>query len=253
MKIGIIEDERIAAQYLEKLLREIDSDIEICFRLDTVEAVSKQFAMPSEVDLIFSDIELLDGNIFSVFSDIEPPCPIIFATAYEEYAIKAFEANGVGYVLKPYDKVLLAKALEKFKRLTERDRALDGKLFNDLSMPQHKDIRYKQRFVIKRQSKIDLLAVSDISYFRLELSGLMAFDKSNTAYPLSHNSLSALEVELDPAVFFRLNRHEIISVMSIVSMTTLGKDRIEITVPTRDKPLICSAARTPDFKKWLEG
>lgn len=253
MKIGIIEDERIAAQYLEKLLCEIDGDIEICFRLNSIEAVTKQFSMPNEVDLIFSDIELLDGNIFSVFLEVEPPCPIVFATAYEEYAIKAFEANGIGYILKPYDKALIAKALDRFKRLTDRSRYFDMTLLDEFSMRQQKSVKYKQRFVIKRQSKIELLAVTDIVYLRLELSGLMAFDQHNIGYPLSNNSLSGLEAELDPKLFFRLNRHEIVSIEAIESIVALGKDRLAITVPTREKPLVCSAGRTPQFKKWLEG
>ena len=254
MKIGIIEDEPIAAQYLGKLLKEIDKDIEIVFELKSIKEVIDELLKLPDVDLIFSDIELVDGPVFTAFDVSEIPCPVIFATAYEQYAIDAFESNGIGYILKPYDKVAIAKAIDKFKKLTQKTASIDSQvlslLHEKLLSPKPSD--YKKRFVIKRQSKIELLSVTDIAYFRLELSGLTAFDFSNKPFPLSELNLSSLESVINPNQFFRLNRHEIVSIHAIESMEALGKDRIVINVPNRHKQLICSAGRTPQFKKWIE-
>jgi len=254
MKIGIIEDEPIAAKRLTSLLKEIDPMIEIDFIVDSISSVVQKFTNESAIDLLFSDIELLDGNVFSAFEKVDIPCPIIFTTAYDHFLMEAFNSKGIGYLLKPFEKSALAAALNKFHQLKDRFSPIQADILSLLqsSLSDNTKQSFKSRFTIKRHDGIELLKVENISYFRLELSGLQAFDNQSKSYPLSDDNLSKLELQLNPQHFFRLNRHEMVAIDAIEKITPLGKDRLEVSVKSGKQLLTCSASRTPSFKQWLD-
>jgi DNA-binding LytR/AlgR family response regulator len=254
MNIGIIEDEPIAAKRLEILLKEINPAINIVFILESIDEVITTFKKDCAIDLLLSDIELIDGNVFVALTKIEVTCPIIFITAYDHFLMDAFNNNGIGYLLKPFNKDSLNKVLDKYNQLKSNFTPFEQSFFNKLqsSFTPENHSQYKSRFTIKRHSGIELLKVDDISYFRLELSGLQAFDVNNHSYPLSDSSLSVIENQLDPRKFFRLNRNELVSIEAIEKITPLGKDRLDVFLISREGSFTCSAGRTPLFKQWLE-
>lgn len=254
MLVGIIEDEPLAVKRLITLLKEIKQDIEIDFVIDSISSVVETINKGTKIDLLFSDIELLDGSVFIALEKVEVPCPIIFTTAYDQFLMEAFNCNSIGYLLKPFDKESLIGALNKYHQLKSNFSMLNQDILNQLqsTLATNAQQNFKSRFTIKRHSGIELLKVENIAYFRIELSGLQAFDQLSKSYPLSDANLTTVEGQLNPSNFFRLNRHEMVSIDAIEKITPLGKDRLEVSVIGRKQPLTCSAQRTPIFKQWLE-
>lgn len=254
MLVGIIEDEPLAAKRLISMIKEIDKNIKIAFTLDSIDTVIDTINSGIAIDLLFSDIELLDGTVFIALEQVKVSCPIIFTTAYDHFLMKAFTSNGIGYLLKPFEKKSLVEALNKYHQLKSNFSRLNDDIVNQLqsSLATPTAQKFKSRFTIKRHNGIQLLKVEDIAYFRIELSGLQAFDQQGRSYPLTDANLTSIETQLNLQQFFRLNRHEMVSIESIQAITPLGKDRLEVSVTGRTKNLICSAGRTPLFKQWID-
>jgi len=246
----IIEDEQAAAERLEKMLLRIEPSISIIGKLDSVEASVNWLQHHPSPDLMMLDIQLGDGLSFEIFRQVQPDSFIIFTTAYDVYAIKAFELNSIDYLLKPVDEEKLKLGLEKFNRLRTKHQPIDFEKMLDVIEGRKQE--YKKRFVVSVADKIKMVATNQVAYcYSMEKSTfLCTFD--NMHYPLDY-SLDYLETLLDPALFFRVNRQYILRDKAIERIQVLSKSRIQIqTNPSVDNGLLVSTTRTPDFRKWID-
>ena len=246
-KVLIVEDEQHAATKLERQLHKIDSNIQILAKLDSVDTTVK-WLQQNSVDLIFLDIHLGDSISFKIFDRIEIKTPIIFTTAFDQYAIDAFKVNSIDYLLKPIGQKALEEAIEKY---TERagSSVIDySKIVSIISKPA---AEYQKRFMVYAGDKIKTILVSDIAYFYAE--GKYCYLHTNSGHQfLIDFTLDKLAKVLDPDNFFRINRQFIIGFHSIDQMHTYPKSRVKIDLkPANKKDAIVSVERAADFKKWL--
>lgn len=252
MRIWIVEDEPWAKERLQSMLLRYDAGIVVEHCFDSVQALSNALTEQAHPQLILSDIELLDGQVFQAYQQHPPSCALIFTTAYQEYLLQAFDSFGIGYLLKPFDDTQLAAALNKFRQLCQPAEQT-GALQQALQQLAPATTAYKTRLLVKRVQGMELCWVEQLSCICLQLSGLVAYDRDGHSYPLSESSLSALEQQLDPQHFFRLNRTEMVALAAITKIIPSGKDRLEVRLKGYAEPLVCSAQRTPLFRRWLEG
>jgi len=206
-------------------------------------------------NLIFSDIELLDGNVFMLYATVMVQSPIIFTTAYDQFLQRAFDTNGIGYVLKPYGYQKVAESFEKFlglkKELSTSPQMLDMALIEQLKTALQPNAKsYKQRFTVKMRNGIYILAVEDIAYFESQEGVVFAFDKNQQKYPLN-GTLNDVEEVLNPSHFFRINRAEMVNIEMIDKLETYFNDRL-IKAKGTTKELIVSANRVAAFRRWIE-
>lgn len=249
MTILIIEDEEPAFKRLQKMLKEIEPDHELLDQIVSVSSALKWFAANDTPDLIISDIQLSDGISFDIFKQVEISCPIIFITAYDQYAIEAFKVNSVDYLLKPVKKEDLAKAVNKYKSRAVTAPAIDiNKLLQQL---QPGSTEYKKRFVVKFGEHIKTIDTEEVVYFYTEDKATFLCTKDTRRYVVDFN-LDTLDSILDPKVFFRINRQYIISIHSIAEMFAYSKSRVLIKLnPPAKHETIVSTERSSDFKLWL--
>jgi two-component system, LytTR family, response regulator LytT len=250
MDVLIIEDEKIASERLEQLLHQIEKTISVVAKIGTIrDAVD--WLGTNTVDLIFSDIHLSDGLSFNIFEKVEVNTPVIFTTAYDQYAIKAFKVNSIDYLLKPIEIDKLTQSIEKFKSL-KKDR--DANKINIESLLKSfvkKEDNYKKRFIISVGPKVRIINIEDITYFFVQDKSVFIQTKTNKIAAIDY-TLEALEKILDPELFFRINRKYIIHIKSIANIHTLSKSRIKIAlVPPVDEDIIISFNRSRNFKNWL--
>ena len=250
MRAIIIEDEILAVTHLQSVLAEI-CDIQVIAILDTIQSAIEWFEGNAQPDLVFMDIHLADGSAFKIFEHVNIICPIIFTTAYDEYAIKAFNVNSIDYLLKPITRQKVEKALEKLKRLTG---AHDWQSeIQRLIVTLTKGKLYKTHFLVPiKGSRLVPLLAKDIAFIHIE-SGLVKASTSGGSYVLE-NTLDELAAELDPYEFFRANRQFIISRNSIKEVDYWFNNRLsvnlKVTVPEK---ILISRVRVPDFRKWYSG
>ncbi|MBL0343137.1 MAG: response regulator transcription factor [Bacteroidetes bacterium] len=204
-------------------------------------------------DLILMDIQLADGNSFEIFKSIVPKCPVIFITAYDQFALQAFKFNSIDYLLKPVKKTELEHALTKFKEHVSSSRpkeVADLEKLIDLFKSKHE---YQKRIIIRFADKIKALEIKDIAYFYTEnkVNYLATFD--NKTFPIDQN-LDEIEAIVDHAVFFRINRQFIVNINAIKNMVSYSKSRVKLELnPHTDMETIVSTERSPNFKGWLTG
>lgn len=249
MEVLIIEDEIVAAERLESMLTEIDPGIRVLNKLGSIsDAVS--WLKHNQAELIFLDIQLSDGLSFSIFEQCEVKTPIIFTTAYDQYAVRAFDLNSIDYLLKPIRKSDLEDALRKFDSL----KTVLNIDFNHLAGLLEKRIpEYQKRFLIQYGEKIRKVEVSAIAYFYAQDKGVFIRTQDGHNYPLEF-TLEKIEEMVDPVQFFRINRRFIISVDAITDMTAYSRSRIKLNVKPSAADLgdtIVSIERSADFRKWL--
>lgn len=249
MKALIIEDESIAAQALESLIKETSPETEIIDVLQTIEESVEWFEENPMPDLVFMDIHLADGSSFAIFEKVEITCPIIFTTAYDEYALKAFEVNSIDYLLKPINKADLERALKKFNNFasTPDKASLEGLLTQMGSLKK----KYKTCFLIPERDKLIPLAVSNIAYVYIDTKAVKAIAMDGHTYYLNQ-TLDDIMAQLDPEQFFRANRQFIISRNAVKDLSVWfgNKLAINLTVPVPEK-IIVSKARVGEFKSWF--
>lgn len=249
MNVLIIEDEKIAADNLEKILKSIDHDIHVLDKLESIRD-SVAWLNQSSVDLIFLDIHLSDGLSFKIFDQVEINIPIIFTTAYDQYAIKAFKLNSVDYLLKPIDKEELVKSLEKYKTLHQKKEVTSvdyQALLNAISGKKE----YQKRFMVYAGSKLKSIKTEEIAYFYSVEKGTYLCTFSNVSYSLSF-SLDRVEEMVDPDKFFRINRRFHIHIDAIDNIYTLSKSRIKVELkPKSDEETLVSFNKTHEFRNWL--
>ena len=251
MKAVIIEDEKIAADLLRNLINQLDENIEVVTTLQTVEDSIEWLENNQHPDIMFVDIHLADGSSFSIFEKTEVRCPIVFTTAYNEYALKAFEVNSIDYLLKPINKDDLQRALNKYKNLKGDNKDLDYKKFVSRFLNEGNVNNYKEYFLVPERDKLIPLAAKDIAYIYIDLKLIKAVTFSGKVYYLNQN-LDEMMNQLNPKNFFRANRQYIVAHESIkdVSMWFGNKISLNLTLPTEEK-IIVSKARVAEFKNWF--
>lgn len=249
MKVLLIEDEIAAGRRLRKMITELKKDIEIIDILDSVKAAVKWFKSNSQPDLVFMDVHLADGECFEIFKQVEINCPIIFTTAYDEYAVRAFDVNAIAYMMKPVKTAELEAALRKYQKLKSTASSADyEKLLETLSA---KNGSYQKRLLLKVGQTIRAIEMSDISYFYTHDKIITIVTSENRKYPADY-TLDQLEKMLDPKLFFRINRQFIVSSKAIREMYVISKSRVKLNLhPAIDAETAVSSERVSHFKKWL--
>ena len=256
MKILIIEDEAIASNQLVSYIHQFSADFEIIATLRSIKDALVWFAKNPTPDLIFSDIELLDGNVFALYSKINVKSPIIFTTAYDQFLLKAFQGNGIAYILKPVDYQRVSESFDKFftlkKELSSPNETLNSALIEQLRAAIQPNVNnYKQRFTVKMRNGIHILPIEEIAYFESDEGVVFAFGQNQQKYPLN-GTLNDIAEVISPAQFFRINRGEIINIAFIEKIESYFNDRLSVKLKKVVKELIISANRVPEFRKWLE-
>lgn len=250
MEAIIIEDEKLAAQRLKMLVNRVAPEIRIKAMLGSVaEAVS--YLQEEKPGLIFLDIHLSDGSSFGIFDKVVVKSPVIFTTAYNEYALKAFKVNSIDYLLKPVEEEALARSLQKLRDLQQQPGGATADLERMLAAFRDQKITYKQRFLVNFGSKIRTIKADDAAYFYADSKAVFLVEKSAHKYVLNE-TLDQLQETLDPALFFRVNRGFLVGIEAIEQMYSYSRSRIKIDLkPAAPKECIVSTEKTPDFKSWL--
>lgn len=250
MKIVIIEDEKAAAENLKYLLSEIDPNMRVDTVLDTVSSAVDYFSQKPDIALAFFDIHLADGNSFEIFNQVEINIPIIFTTAYDEYAIKAFKVNSIHYLLKPIDEEELIEAVEKFKSnrqilpITEEFKQIISNISKESKS-------YKTAFLIQKQDRLIPIDVQDIAYFTIELGQVWAHTFHKKSYAID-GKLEEVEAVLDPRLFFRANRQYIVQRKAIESLTVYINGKLILDLhPKPEERVVVSKSKAPQLKSWM--
>lgn len=249
MKVLIIEDEQVAAEKLDSMLSEIDPSIQVMGRLGSVKE-SVDWLSAKSADLIFMDIQLSDGICFDIFDRVPVNTPVIFTTAYDQYAIKAFDVNSVSYLLKPIRLKDLRESLNKYQSLKS---SLGMDIEALMAQLKGSEPPYKKRFLIQIGEKIRKIETQEIAYFYAHKKGVYLKTFKGNNYPVE-SSLDKLEPLLNPDQFYRVNRKFLVNIQAIQNMTAYSRGRIktELNPPVEtDLEVIVSIDRVYGFKKWL--
>ena len=253
MRILLIEDETLVAESLMKQVRQVEPSAELVGPLPTVKASLKWLEENPQPDLILSDIQLADGISLDIFSEYKLTCPVIFTTAYNEYAIRAFKVNSIDYLLKPIDKNELAAAFQKFHLLQSK--------FNDTQyLKQMKELfsnfnqgkQFKERFAVHAGRSVTLIPLQDIALFVKE-ELIFLINREGNKFITDFRSLDEVEELVDPKLFYRVNRQHLVHLSFIESYR--GDDTGKLTLKLRGirtNELIASKEKAAEFKKWFD-
>jgi DNA-binding LytR/AlgR family response regulator len=249
MKVLIIEDEKLAEKYLKDLLSKTDYEIEVVASCDSVKNSIKWFIKNPEPDLVFMDIELGDGLCFEIFEVVDVSCPIIFTTAFDAYAIKAFKVNSIDYLLKPLNAAELTYALNKFSHRNQDQIQKNIDIQNARRMLSK---GYKERFIIKIGEHLKTIQVKDILYFLSRDKATFATTKDGRNYLIDY-TIDYLDDILDPTKYFRINRKYIIQYNAILDIITYSNSRLKVVLESsEEKDIIVARDRVHAFKNWLD-
>lgn len=257
MRILILEDEIPAYEKLQKCLGNFYGGTETSsVQSDWARSNSdgRKFLSENSYDFILSDIQLLDGISFDLFDEIKTDTPIIFCSAHDDYLFRAFNTNGIAYILKPYSQEEFNKAIEKYQTLFKQGayNILNHQTLNELKSALKDEHRnYKKRFVIKKAKGIQLLNVIDISLIQASGDFCIATDFEGKRHTISQ-SLGAIFQQLNPKKFFKINRSEIVHIDFIENIESHFKNRLLITLKGCKEKAQTSSSTTSDFRKWLE-
>lgn len=247
--IIIIEDEQLAYEKLASLVEKVAFSSKIQW-LRSVKEV-KSYLNKNSPDLIFSDIELLDGNVFDAFNEFSINCPIIFSTAYDKYLQDAFKSNGIAYLLKPFSEDEFLKIWNKYESLFSYKDNVNKFALTEIIKNHVKVNSYKSTFPIKKRDSVFLLKVIDIVYFQAQGDFVLAIDKKGNKH-IINKTLANIEISLDLMLFFRINRSEIVNFNFILKYRPYIKNRLEIEFNIEMNKLYTSNSRSLDFKNWLD-
>lgn len=249
MKALIIEDEVLAAQSLKKLITEVASDSEIIGVLQSIEESVAWFNENPMPDLVFMDIHLADGSSFAIFEQVQITCPIIFTTAYDEYALKAFEVSSIDYLLKPINRNDLTRAMNKYNALVGKQS--DNNTIEMLLKHIEAKKSYKTCFLVPERDKLVPLSTANIAYFYIEDKSVKAISLDEHTYYMSQ-TLDEIMVQLNPEDFFRANRQFIVSRKAIKDMTIWFGNKLSVNLLVKiPEDIIISKAKVPEFKTWF--
>ncbi len=242
-KVLLIEDELLSAKRLKKMILDIDDTLEVDGPLQSVKDVVEYMQAHDDYDLVFSDIRLLDGDVFMAFQKVLPSSLVIFTTAYDEYAMQAIKSNGIDYLLKPIDEDELREAMKKVGNLTSSN----GKLKSVID----KLVRYKERLLVYKGGDMVSLPVNDILYFYKDGRNMLVTTSSGEAYCLSV-TIQELESQLDPDKFFRLNRQYLVNIAALKKISPFFNSKLIVQLfHCSDRNIIVSKERAVPFKEWL--
>ncbi|MFM7016559.1 MAG: LytR/AlgR family response regulator transcription factor, partial [Bacteroidota bacterium] len=248
----IIEDETPAADRLKKMILDFEPKAEVTSNLVSIASSVKWLLENPAPDLIFMDIHLSDGDSFEIFKEMEVKTPVVFVTAYDQYALEAFKVNSIDYLLKPVKKEDLSRALDKYRQRGGTNMQQMMELLKQMNITPSKRETQK-RIVIRYGDTIKMVEIADVAYFYTEDKINFLCTKDNVRYPIDQN-LDELESIIDDTVFFRINRQYIINISAIDKMLAWSKSRVKVILkPTCDQETIVSTERSPHFKEWLTG
>lgn len=253
MNALIIEDEKAAARNLKAVLKEISDPLEIAGETDSIVDTIQWLKSHPAPDLIFMDIHLADGSAFEIFEHIDITCPIIFTTAYDEYALRAFKVNSIAYLLKPISPTDLQNALNKLKNL--REQSPEPNMYQDLARVMRKlkkEENYKTHFLIpSKGDKLIPVSTATIAYFYISEGTVKAVDKQANEFVFTQ-SLDELAEQLDPRHFFRANRQYLIAKEAIedIHLWFNGRLIVNLKIPVPER-IIISKAKVTEFKEWF--
>lgn len=250
MKALIIEDEVLAAQSLQKLVKEVSPDTEIIGILQSIEESVAWFDENPMPDLVFMDIHLADGSSFAIFEKTQITCPIIFTTAYDEYALKAFEVSSIDYLLKPINRNDLTRAMNKFKAFvgekSDNNEAVDA-LLRQIGMKKS----YKSCFLVPERDKLVPLPTANIAYIYIEDKWVKAVTMDEHTHYISQ-TLDDIMNQLNPDDFFRANRQFIVSRKAIKDLTIWFGNKLSLNMSVNvPEKIIISKAKVAEFKEWF--
>ncbi|TAE30670.1 MAG: DNA-binding response regulator [Cytophagales bacterium] len=264
MNVLILEDELITAEELQHYLRDILPDVQILAVLETVEEAVEYLEGHPSPQLIFSDIQLADGLSFEVFEQVPVRCPVIFCTAFDEYAMQAFTANGIAYVLKPFDRKAIANSLARFDTLqnhfqvaNEPGAAQPAPAPPDLNEPLQRLLsqlkpQTRSSFLVNQKGKYFPVLVDDVAFFYTEHEVVWLQKASGEKYPVDY-TLDELESQLNAAQFYRANRQFIIRFEAVKELEPYFNRKLLVRLRlATPEPVIISKAKATDFMRWLE-
>lgn len=253
MKIVIIEDEPHAAQRLQTLIAELLPDADIVAKIDTVKKSVQWLRSNQKPDLIFMDIQLADGLSFQIFEQHQINAPVIFTTAYDEYALKAFKVNSIDYILKPVDKGELEGAIKKLRNLSAQTPGTQQDVLANIGQAVEMLLKkYKTRFVVKVGEHLRTIDVSTIRYFFSQEKTTFCVTDDNRNHILDY-TLEQLEEMLDPTEFYRINRKYLVRSIAIQDIISYTNSRLKLMLKgSQDNDIIVARERVQDFKSWLD-
>lgn len=252
MKAIIIEDEQSAADNLKFLLQSVAPDIEIIESIETVSDAIAFFRHNKAYDLIFMDIHLADGNSFEIVKEVEPVAPIIFTTAYDQYAIQAFKLNSIDYLLKPIRELDLQNALLKFKEKHKKASVSAQQIDALMSLVNTQKKSYRSSFLVQKRDSFIPIASQAFAYFFIQDGVVRGTTKDKQTYSLNEK-LEDLENELNPEEFFRANRQYLIQRSTIQSLETYFNGRLVLKLhPQAKEQVVVSKANASRLKAWLK-
>jgi DNA-binding LytR/AlgR family response regulator len=252
MKVLIIEDEPLIAKNLQRLLRELEPEVEVLGVQDAVAGAVQWLKSNEAPDLLFMDIQLSDGVSFDIFEQVAIDKPVIFTTAYDEYAIRAFKVNSLDYLLKPIDKAELQKALTKYHKYFEAQIGNPTDITAIVDTLRQKTVKYKERFLVHHKSGMIPLGSDDISIFHKDQI-IYLHTTDGQKYVTDYDTVDEIEEVVNPARFYRANRQTLINKNAVVSIQKHFSGKIEAKVKGHESLTIdISREKAQDFKTWLE-
>jgi DNA-binding LytR/AlgR family response regulator len=253
MKILIVEDEPLAAAQLAANIGVLKPGAQILAVCDTVKSTVHWLKNNAPPDLSFFDIQLGDGLSFEIFEQVEFKHPVIFTTAFNQYAIQAFKVNSIDYLLKPIDRSDLERALSKYENLSQpKNQGITTQALEEIISSLRKK-SYKERFLVKVGSHLRVVEIKDILYFYSLQKGTYLKLNDGKDYLLD-NSLEQVEVLIDPSVFFRINRKYMVSLKCITDVISYSNSRLKLKVQNPiDDEFLVAREKVKEFKEWLEG
>ncbi len=253
IKILIIEDEIPARKKLKRFLEELDVETKVIAEIDNV-ATAVEFLKNTAADLVFSDIELLDGNAFDIYRQVSISCPIIFTTAYDQFWMNAFDSNGIAYLLKPFSKERFQKAWDKFLLFRNMPSNENKQLTNLTKLIEENFVQktYKKRFTVRKRSEFYFIDTDLIILFRTSEGVVFAFDITGKKHLLNEVTLKEIEQQLNPSDFFRINRSEMISKQHLEKVERYSKNILVVKIKSLADHIKTSQTSTAAFREWLE-
>jgi two-component system, LytTR family, response regulator LytT len=253
MTILIIEDELEADKNLRRLIKNIEPTATILTTIDTVSEGIEWLNTQPHPDLILSDIQLSDGNSFEIFDTVKTQSPVIFVTAYDEYAIKAFSVHSIDYLLKPIGEPALRTAIEKYKSLKINNLSrLEDTIQNLFQQHRSSQKTYRRSFLVRYRDKMLPIKTEDFAFFYTKDDIVYGVTRDDKTYTIE-NSLEELEDKLDPIQFFRANRQFIVSRDALKEVAFYFTGRLSLKMqPLAFDKILVSKERVPVFKRWFE-
>lgn len=250
MNVVIIEDEKTAAKNLQYLLSEVDASIHVDKVIDTVSGAVDFFSEETNIELAFFDIHLADGISFEIFEKVQVPLPVIFTTAYDEYALRAFKVNSIDYLLKPIDEGELKEAINKFKSNKRTNPKIEQ--FQQMLQMLHVESKtYKTTYLVQQRDTLIPLPINDVAYFTIDAGIVKAITLTNQGFVIDEK-LEDIEMHLNPDHFFRANRQFIVQRKAIKNLQLYFNGKLILNIgPKPTEQIVVSKAKAPQLKKWM--